>query len=99
MNENKCYACGYVKKSMYVDDNKIIRYKSGPRKGEVKEIIETRRDIFENDPSFKEINIGKGELDFTATREDNSDYSLLCKEHDYVTVYACPNCGTLKIKV
>jgi len=87
----KCTACGYEKRCMMIDDNQIIRYKSGPRKGEIKETSEGRRDLFENDPEFKEIQIGSGDVDF----KQNTGFM----KNEYVTVYACPNCGTLKIDV
>ncbi len=89
----KCYACGYEKKSLHVNDNKIIRYKSGKHKGEIKETIEGNRDVFENDPKFNEIFIGNDSMNFTKNREDS-----WMDEKESVTVYACPNCGTLKIQ-
>ena len=88
----KCTACGYEKRSMWIDDNKISRYKSGKKKGQIKSTDGTRRDIFADDPEFKEVQIGNGSvLDFTTKGGYMSE--------QYVTVYACPNCGTLKIDI
>mgnify|MGYP000377173326 CR=1 FL=1 len=88
----KCHACGYEKRVMWITDNKFTRYKSGKNKGDVKDISEGRRDIFEDDPEFKEITIGEGAMDFKEKKDGFMKY-------EYVTVYACPNCGTLKIDV
>jgi hypothetical protein len=93
----KCYACGYEKQVMMINDNKIIRFKSGPRKGQIKETIENRRDFFEDTPKFIEINIGKGDIDFTQVVVNDGD--MWPSENESATIYACPECGTLKLKL
>lgn len=95
----KCYACGYEKREKYVNVAEVKRFKSGKRKGEIKEVIEDRIDVFADDPEFIELFLANDTFHFqvrgTSSWWDN-DYSGNYKN---IKVYACPECGTLKINV
>jgi DNA-directed RNA polymerase subunit M/transcription elongation factor TFIIS len=84
----KCYACGYEKSSFYQDVEKVIKYQSGKRKGEIKGTETIRIEPDKDKEDFKIIEIEKG-FDFVKL----SNYN----EQDKVRIFACPICGTLKI--
>lgn len=92
----KCYACGYEKRQKFVNIAEVKRFKSGKRKGEIKEIIEDTIDVFADDPDFIELFVANGSIDFqvkgTPSWWDKSEYNN-------IQVYACPMCGTLKLNV
>ena len=85
----KCYACGYEKRSKFVETAKVLRYKRGKRKGEIREVQEKTIDVFEDDPDFVKIYIAHGDI---------SAYLMdFWPSYKEISLYACPNCGTLKI--
>lgn len=91
----ECAACGYQKRYQMVNWEEVIRYKSGKRKGEIKDINEHAKDIFEDDPDFVPLMIGNDAMEFTIS---NSSLTYRYGSHNKpITVYACPRCGTLKV--
>jgi len=90
----KCYACGYEKRQKFVNVAEVKRFKSGKRKGEIKEVKEDRIDVFEKDPKFIEVLVAKGSVE-THIRDKAPFWGS--DGYEEVTIYACPQCGTLKI--
>lgn len=91
----KCTACGYEKRHKVMKTVNVKRYKSGPRKGQIKEIEEEVVDIFANDPEFVEILVAKGSVN---THIENKYMTYSCsQDYEEVSIYACPMCGTLRI--
>jgi hypothetical protein len=85
----KCL-CGYVEPVTTVEEITVL-FKSGPRKGQLKEIKEVITEPRLNDLF---IRIGAG-LGFGFTRKTNSYYG-----DDYqqeVALYACPVCSTVQM--
>jgi len=90
----KCAACGYEKRSKTYEIEKVTRFKSGKRKGEVKSV---ESDMIEPDghkDNFIEV-LPLG-TDQNFIRMDRNIYGY---EGKIAHIYACPSCGTLKIKL
>lgn len=86
----KCAACGYEKTNTVYRVNEATFYKSGKNKGKLKgyEYKEIRPD--ENKEDFIEITLEKDAFEF----EKKEDWG----RRSCVTLYACPECGTVKIE-
>ena len=81
----KCYGCGYEKREGYKVE-KVIRFKSGKRKGEIKG---TERVFVEPDKDaddFKKVILQT--LSW-------SDWSRQTSAGE-IEIYICPKCGTLR---
>ena len=85
----KCAACGYerIVKGVFTPD--VIYYKSGKRKGEVKEIKSKEIILEVGTEDFKKLYFKK-DVDTLVYKED------LWSESE-VILFACPECGTVKI--
>lgn len=81
----KCPACKYENRyeAIWVDD--IIRYKSGKRKGEIKETKKKLIEFHKSDPNF--ITVKTRQNDEFYYHEEWDDVSCVLK--------ACPKCGTI----
>lgn len=90
----KCYACGYEKFQKFVNVAEVKRFKNGKRKGEIKEVKEDRVDVFKDDPEFVEVLVAKGSVE---THIRDNSFGWGSDGYEQVTIYACPQCGTLKI--
>lgn len=87
----KCAACGYEhrEESQWVD--KVLRYKSGKRKGEVKSIEKEKVTFTVGYAPF--IN-----LSFKGVEKLQKPLDQHWLGYDDVDLYACPECGTIKIE-
>lgn len=77
---------------MEVDE--IHRYKSGKRKGEIKEIKPKMHWFYRDDPHFIELTSEK-DVDRLVYEDDTEPYWYNKKEAE---LYACPKCGTVIVK-
>jgi len=90
----KCSACGYeyVYKVKKVDD--VVYYKSGKRKGEIKEVNRKELDISIGHSPFMELYFEKN-VDTLVTKNISAeDYSW--NPFIKVELLMCPDCGTIK---
>ena len=87
----KCAACGYEYAPKKLKVDKAIRFKSGPKKGQVKEVTEEIIDISIGDEEFKELSVSLSE-----PKDRYPDYSSRSPLYEE-TLYACPKCGTLRV--
>ena len=90
----KCQACAYVyeKKTKYYEE--AVFFKQGKRKGEFKEVVEREITIEVGDRPFSEVTIQGGIQVFEERYSPIYNYG----PNRNVDVYACPECGTLKIE-
>lgn len=86
----KCYACGYEKRYKLITTTEVVRFKSGKRKGEIKEVKEHSFDLYQDDPEFIEIVIAEEKVSIDKKRAGWKNYEI-------VGLYACPKCGTVRI--
>ena len=91
----KCYACGYEKRYKIVKVAEVKRFKSGPRKGQIKDVKEDNVNVFGDDPQFVKVLVAKGSIG--AHIEDSNSFWGGDDGYKRVAIYACPMCGTLKI--
>ena len=86
----KCAACGYIykEKSQIVDD--VVLYKTGKKKGQVKEIKTKKIKLVIGHSKFLEVYFSKGIENLKYEKE------YFSYEPD---LFACPECGTLKINI
>lgn len=89
----KCAACGYeyIRQTQTVDD--VIRYKSGKRKGDIKTIDTKEIEFKVGHSQFIRLFFKKDvdELGF-----DDGEYWDNFRQRD---LYACPECGTVRIEI
>jgi len=88
----KCGACGYEYRVETKNVDKVIYYKSGKRKGDVKEV--TTETI--------EFKIGYEPFIQLTTEKDVDPVGYYEPEHykqyfKQVDLYACPECGTVRM--
>ena len=92
----KCYACGYEKGPVFRQKyTHAVLYKSGPRKGQVKGTEEREIVLGEDQPEFVKVSpSGPITMEVRARYEDDpwSDANV------FIQIYACPKCGTLKVR-
>lgn len=91
----RCAACGYEKRVHSEVVNEAILYRSGKKKGQVKEVQQRRISLGEEDPDFRHIRIQNTEGDLDRIEAENPD--SVWGRWEPVDIYACPRCGTLKI--
>lgn len=91
----KCPSCKYENRTKSMKTDKVIRYKSGKRKGEIKEVKEEWKTIYEHDPEFIELFFRK-EVDDLVYRDDS--VSWYSNDLERAELYACPMCGTVIVK-
>jgi len=93
MTDIVCKACGYQKRTQEITTDKVVRYKSGKRKGEIKEVLEEKKTIYEDDPDFIHL--------FMEKDVDRVVYNcgdVFWPEKAEVTLLACPKCGTVIVE-
>lgn len=88
----RCAACGYRHRPEIVHEYKeAVLYQSGKNKGKFKQ-VRSAQFIVQGTPPFRRICIGREDYDLTAPDMD-------IPEHDTrVVLYACPECGTVRIE-
>lgn len=87
---DKCKACGYLYHKEVREVDVVIRYQSGKRKGEIKEVTKGE-EVFEIGHSpFITLTFEK-EVDRLGVKYDDYYKSFVDK-----TLYVCPECGTVK---
>lgn len=84
----KCPSCKYENRYHYITTDRVVRYKSGKRKGEIKEVVKHRIELYENDPEFILLH----------TDQNDSFYYNEEFGHEHATLYACPKCGTVIVE-
>lgn len=85
----KCPVCQYEKlgnKSERLPDE-VIHYKSGKKKGQVRKIVPGRLIVVDQDPEKK--NFKEFHVDIVPRFLDPEDST--------VTLYACPNCKSIRV--
>ena len=87
--EMRCAACGYQKRTQEIPVEKLIRYKSGKNKGQIKEIKKDIETIYPNDPDWIELEFKKD--------VDQIGYKGRVWDFEEADLYACPKCGTVRI--
>ena len=90
----KCPSCKYEKRTFSEFIEEPVYYKSGKRKGEIKEIVKEEVVFFENDPDFIELYMKK---DVDELVYDDPQYNWF-REIKTATLIACPCCGTVFVK-
>lgn len=85
----KCPCCKYEKRTFTKTVDKVIRYQSGQRKGEVKSIEKERLAFFEYDPDFIEIETKQGD---TFLQSYGSRFW-----NGHIQLVGCPECGVVFI--
>ena len=85
----KCPSCKYECRTFTFDYERVIRYKSGKNKGEVKEVKKETKEFFPEDPEFITLYYYK-EVDELMFKDG-------CME-ERATLKACPMCGTVIVK-
>ena len=101
----KCAACGFEEKSHVVKYDEAVLFKSGRRKGELREIRHVEYDVFENEPKFKQVFVGK-QIEALCWNSDSTirgERQLFVAHNDgyntnyeAVALYVCPECGTVR---
>lgn len=89
----KCPSCKYEQRTFTEMQDEVIRFKSGKRKGEIKEVNRVRKIYFEEDPDFIRL-FFKKDVDSLVYGEKD-DYFQDEKDAD---LYACPMCGTVIVE-
>lgn len=89
----KCAACGYERLTKEKTVDKVIYYKSGKRKGEIKEVISETISLEVGHSDFIKLEFKK-EVDEIGYH--TSDWYGYFED---VKLYACPECGTIKIEI
>lgn len=84
----KCTACGYEKRTSTHLTADVVRYKSGKKKGEIKNITERFTEPDKDKPAFKQITSEHG-----GYFELQDGYNTF-----YVRIYMCPECQTLRVE-
>jgi len=86
--------CGYVEPEAWKEQLEIL-FKSGPRKGEVKE-VKTITHTPKDDELFILLRV---ERDFGFVRIDKAPlWSYESKVENHARLLACPKCGTVKME-
>jgi NMD protein affecting ribosome stability and mRNA decay len=88
----KCFACGYEKRNCGKWIDEAILYKTGKKKGQVKEVVKIFYDPDEHRPKFLRLYI-QGNLE---TNVENDPFTTYRTERP-VDLYVCPECGTVRI--
>lgn len=89
----KCAACGYEYSPNGIWIDKVHRYKSGKRKGEVKDIEKIFLDTTIGHAPFKEICFKK-DVDSLCIYEEGQDYNSTTT----VQLYGCPEYNTVRFE-
>jgi len=84
----KCYGCGYEKRECTQQVEKVVKYKSGKRKGEIKGSEWLEIDPDKEKEEFNEVIMEK-DFDFEIKGE---------WLRSIVKLFACPKCGTVRIR-
>ncbi len=88
----KCAACGYQYKQKTKIVDKVIRFKSGPRKGEIKNITDEEITLSLGDTPFHRLYFQK---DVDRLVYDDKEWAFDVQEP---ALYACPECGTIRME-
>ena len=90
----KCPACGYTHETKTVTVDDVIRYKSGKRKGEIKEVKTKTITLEIGHEPFEEVCISHCKVG----RWGKPDaWGCTSKEDDELSFNICPECGCMFI--
>ncbi|MAR66899.1 MAG: hypothetical protein CL833_06555 [Crocinitomicaceae bacterium] len=92
----KCPACGYTHetKTEMVDD--VIRYKSGKRKGEIKEVKTKTITLEIGHEPFEKVTISNCQV--VHRKEAEYDFCWDKEDREEISFNVCPECGCMFLK-
>ena len=89
----KCPSCKYENRRQVIHTEEVIRFKSGKRKGEIKEVKPKVITVYEDDPDFIKLRMQKDVDQFVY--DAGGDFDVFMQEADLL---ACPKCGTVIVE-
>lgn len=84
----KCAACGYEYREGGRWIDRVVRYKTGKHKGEIKSVDKEWLQLNVGHEPFRELTFGKG-VEWLEYKEDYDTQRAY--------LYACPECNTVRI--
>ena len=90
----KCPACGYTHETKTVTVDDVIRYKSGKRKGEIKEVTRKTITLEIGYEPFEEVIISHCQV----THYKEGDSYFRDKDREEISFNVCPECGCMFLK-
>ncbi len=87
----KCPHCGHTHSELYFEFDYVDRYKSGPRKGQVKTARQEKA-VFRSGQPFDEILSDRGNTAVPLVVKDEESFNYRRK------ILACPNCRVLFVE-
>ena len=91
----KCPACGYTHETKTENVDDVIRYKSGKRKGEIKEVQRKTITLEIGHEPFEKVIISHCQV--THYKEGEYDF-YWDKDREEISFNVCPECGCMFLK-
>ena len=94
----KCPSCGYQKEVKKERVDEVVRFKSGPRKGEIKGVERREIELKIGHEDFAVIELLTGVRDSCGYNYYGDITRPLDISFSSIDVLICPDCGTLFVK-